>query len=66
MEYDRRYGRYVVIRHPNGLRHYMGTSQHDCEPNDIVRAGDPIGLGGNTGRPMGLTYSRDEILRLCH
>ena len=53
--YERRgYGNYVVIRHPNGLETIYGhLSKSLVNPNDIVRAGDPIGLGGNTGRSTG-------------
>ena len=48
------YGNYVVIRHPNGLETVYGhMSRHLCKPNQIVKAGDVIGLGGNTGRSTG-------------
>lgn len=48
------YGNYVVIRHPNGLETVYGhMSRHLCKPNQIVRAGDVIGLGGSTGRSTG-------------
>ena len=48
------YGNYVVIRHPNGLETIYGhMSRHLVKPNQIVRAGDVIGLGGNTGRSTG-------------
>ena len=48
------YGNYVVIRHANGLETVYGhMSRHLCKPNQIVRAGDVIGLGGNTGRSTG-------------
>ena len=48
------YGNYVIIRHPNGLETVYGhMSRHLCKPNQIVRAGDVIGLGGNTGRSTG-------------
>ena len=48
------YGNYVVIRHPNGLETIYGhMSRHLCKPNQVVRAGDVIGLGGNTGRSTG-------------
>ena len=54
-EYERRgYGHYVVIRHPNGLETiYAHLSKPLVEENTIVRAGDPIGIGGNTGRSTG-------------
>ena len=48
------YGKYVVIRHPNGLETIYGhMSKHLVAENQEVRAGDPIGLGGNTGRSTG-------------
>ena len=48
------YGKYVVIRHNNGLETIYGhMSKHLVAENDEVRAGDPIGLGGNTGRSTG-------------
>ena len=48
------YGNYVIIRHANGLETVYGhMSRHLCKPNQIVRAGDVIGLGGNTGRSTG-------------
>ena len=50
----RGYGKYVVIRHYNGLETYYGhMSAWLVSENDEVRAGDPIGLGGNTGRSTG-------------
>ncbi|MBR7027744.1 MAG: peptidoglycan DD-metalloendopeptidase family protein [Bacteroidales bacterium] len=48
------YGNLVVIRHSNGLETYYGhLSKTLCEPNDPVKAGDVIGLGGSTGRSTG-------------
>ena len=48
------YGNYVVIRHNNGLETIYGhMSKHLVRENQNVRAGDPIGLGGNTGRSTG-------------
>ena len=50
----RGYGKYVVIRHYNGLETYYGhMSAWLVKENDEVKAGDPIGLGGNTGRSTG-------------
>lgn len=50
----RGYGYFVVIRHPNGLETLYGhMSKQLVKPNQIVRAGEPIGLGGNTGRSFG-------------
>ena len=55
VSYERKgYGNYVVIRHPNGLETIYGhMSRHLCKPDQIVKAGDVIGLGGNTGRSTG-------------
>lgn len=50
----RGYGKYVVIRHYNGLETYYGhMSKQLVSENEEVKAGDPIGLGGNTGRSTG-------------
>lgn len=55
VKYDGRgYGKYVVIRHNNGLETLYGhMSAQLVEENQVVRAGEPIGLGGNTGRSTG-------------
>ena len=48
------YGYYIVIRHPNGLETLYGhLSKQIVKKDQIVRAGEPIGLGGNTGRSSG-------------
>ena len=48
------YGNYVVIRHHNGLETIYGhMSKNLVAEDETVRAGDPIGLGGNTGRSTG-------------
>ena len=48
------YGYYVVIRHHNGIETlYAHLSKRLVEANDNVKAGDPIGIGGNTGRSSG-------------
>ena len=48
------YGKYVVIRHNNGLETVYGhMSAWLVEENQTVKAGQPIGLGGNTGRSTG-------------
>jgi murein DD-endopeptidase MepM/ murein hydrolase activator NlpD len=50
----RGYGYYVVLRHPNGLETLYGhLSKQLIKENQIVKAGEPIGLGGNTGRSFG-------------
>lgn len=55
VKYDRGgYGNYIVIRHNNGLETIYGhLSKHLCQENQVVKAGDVIGLGGNTGRSTG-------------
>ena len=48
------YGNYVVIRHPNGLETVYGhMTRSIVREGTVVRAGDPIGLGGSTGRSTG-------------
>ena len=48
------YGKYIVIRHPNGLETIYGhLSEQLVTENQVVRAGEIIGLGGNTGRSTG-------------
>ena len=48
------YGKYVVIRHNNGLETIYGhMSAWLVDENQTVKAGQPIGLGGNTGRSTG-------------
>ena len=50
----RGYGNYIVIRHPNGLETIYGhLSKQLVNENQNVRVGEPIGLGGNTGRSTG-------------
>ena len=48
------YGYYVVIRHHNGIETlYAHLSKRLVEVNENVKAGTPIGIGGNTGRSSG-------------
>lgn len=48
------FGNLVIIRHYNGLEtFYAHLSKHLVVPNQEVKAGEPIGLGGNTGRSSG-------------
>jgi len=48
------YGYFVVVRHPNGLETVYGhLSKFLVDAGDEVFAGDPIALGGNTGRSTG-------------
>lgn len=50
----RGYGYYVVVRHTNDLETVYGhLSKFLVEPDQYVRAGDPIALAGNTGRSFG-------------
>ena len=55
VKYERRgYGKYVVIRHDNGLETVYGhLSKQLVEENQLVKAGEVIGFGGNTGRSTG-------------
>ena len=48
------YGHYVVLRHENGLEtYYAHLSKTLCNVDEVVKSGQPIGLGGNTGRSFG-------------
>ena len=48
------YGKYIVIRHNNGLETIYGhLSKQLVAEDQTVKAGEPIGLGGNTGRSTG-------------
>ena len=48
------YGKYIIIRHPNGLETVYGhLNKHLVKEDQIVKAGQPIGLGGSTGRSTG-------------
>ena len=50
----RGYGKYIVIRHDNGLETVYGhLSKQLVEENQLVKSGEVIGLGGNTGRSTG-------------
>ena len=50
----RGYGKYVIVRHPNGLETVYGhLNKQLVKPNQVVKAGEAIGLGGNTGRSTG-------------
>ncbi len=53
--YQRRgYGHYIVLRHNNGLETvYAHLSKKLVKENQVVKAGDPIALGGNSGRSTG-------------
>ena len=50
----RGYGKYVVIRHDNGLEtYYAHMSKRNVVAGQQVKSGDVIGLCGNTGRSRG-------------
>lgn len=55
LDYEKKgYGRYLVVRHSNGLETvYAHLSKSFVQINDTVKAGQPIALGGNTGRSTG-------------
>ncbi|MFM7565698.1 MAG: peptidoglycan DD-metalloendopeptidase family protein [Flavobacteriales bacterium] len=51
---DGGFGNLVILRHYNGLEtFYAHMSKFLVDPNEEVRVGQPIGLGGNTGRSTG-------------
>lgn len=62
--YQRRgYGHYVVIRHSNGLETVYAHLQRKLVAQDQqVKAGDPIGLGGNSGRSTGAHLHFETLL----
>jgi murein DD-endopeptidase MepM/ murein hydrolase activator NlpD len=48
------YGKYVIIRHENGLETvYAHLSKQLVNEDQYVESGEVIGLGGNTGRSTG-------------
>ena len=50
----RGYGYYVVVRHENGLETLYGhMSKILVEEGQHLKAGEPVGLGGSTGRSTG-------------
>ncbi len=55
IDYERQgYGNYIVVRHDNGLETvYAHLSKVLVEHDQVVAAGDTIGLGGSTGRSTG-------------
>ena len=62
VDYERYgYGRYVVLRHLNGLETLYGhLSKSKVKVGDVVSAGELIGLGGSTGRSTG-THLHFEV-----
>ncbi len=52
--YNGGYGNMVIVRHDNGLETYTGhLSKRLVEADEWVVAGQPIGLGGNSGNSTG-------------
>lgn len=52
--YDPGYGYVIVVRHDNGLETvYAHLSKFLVDTNQLIKAGDPIALGGNSGRSTG-------------
>ena len=48
------YGNLIIVRHRNGLEtYYAHLSRVKVVSGQVVKAGDPIGLGGNTGHSFG-------------
>ena len=48
------FGNLIIIRHYNGLEtYYAHLSKINVIPNQVVKSGDPIALGGSTGRSRG-------------
>lgn len=53
-KYSKSFGNVVVIRHYNGLETiYAHLTRSLVSTNQIVKSGEPIGLGGNTGHSTG-------------
>lgn len=59
----RGYGHYIVIRHTNGIETvYAHLSKKLVIQDQNVKAGQPIGLGGNTGRSTGAHLHFETLL----
>lgn len=51
---DRGYGYFVVVRHDNGLETLYGhLNKILVKPDQKIKAGEAVGMGGNTGRSTG-------------
>ncbi len=60
------FGHYIVIRHYNGLETLYGhLSKRIAVPNQTIKAGEVIGLGGNTGRSTGSHLHFEVLYRGC-
>ena len=59
----RGYGKYILIRHNNGIETLYGhLSKWLVTEGQNVKAGQPIGLGGNTGRSSGSHLHFETLL----
>ena len=59
----RGYGNFVVIRHNNGIETvYAHLSKKFVVADQNVKSGEPIGLGGNTGRSFGSHLHFETVL----
>ena len=48
------FGNLVIIRHYNGLEtYYAHLSKINIKVNQVIKSGDPVALGGSTGRSRG-------------
>lgn len=51
---DRGYGYFVVVRHDNGLETLYGhLNKILVKESQVIKAGEAVGMGGNTGRSTG-------------
>jgi len=54
VNWDDKFGKYVIIKHYNGIETlYAHLDTVLVKRNDDVTVGDPIAIGGNTGRSTG-------------
>jgi murein DD-endopeptidase MepM/ murein hydrolase activator NlpD len=53
-QWSKTYGNVVVVRHPSGIEtYYAHLSKLNVKPGQEVKAGEVLGLGGNTGHSHG-------------